>query len=127
MKYSKEKVRERREKLSNVESLLKQCEDDCGTNPSQENKEKLEILKGEYNSLYEHLSMGAIIRSRAKWYESGEKSNKYFLNLETHSKAKSSVRKIFTKDGFLTSDPRKIMKTFTPTCTNRIRFIDLII
>ena len=53
--------------------------------------------------------MGAMIHSRAKWYESGEKSNKYFLKLETHSKAKSSVRKIVTKDGFLTSDPREIM------------------
>ena len=67
-------------------------------------------LREEYNSLYEHLSKGAIIRSRAKWYEYGEKSNKYFLNLENHRKSKSSVRKIFTKDGLLTSDPTKIMK-----------------
>ena len=53
--------------------------------------------------------MGAIIRSRARWYEFGEKSNKYLLSLETSRKSKSSVRKVFSKDGFLTTDPRKIM------------------
>jgi len=30
-----------------------------------------------------------IIRSKATWYEKGEKSNKYFLNLESHKKAKA--------------------------------------
>lgn len=41
--------------------------------------------------------------------EFGEKSNKYFQNLENHKKAKSAIRRIFTKGGFLTSDRRKIM------------------
>ena len=41
--------------------------------------------------------------------EMGEKNNKYFLNLENSNKTKSSVRKILTTDGALTSDPKKIM------------------
>ena len=53
---------------------------------------KLEILRTEYDAFYEHLSVGAIIRSRATWYEYGEKSNKYFLNLESHKKSKSCIR-----------------------------------
>ena len=69
--------------------------------PSPENLEQLEILKSEYNSIYEYLSQGAIVRSRATWYEKGEKSNEYILNLESHKKAKSSVRKVFNKDGFI--------------------------
>ena len=63
IKYSKEKARARRDKLANAESLLRQYEEICSTDPSCENKEKLELAKNEYNSLYEHLSMGAIIRS----------------------------------------------------------------
>ena len=62
--------------------------------------------------------MGAIIRSRARWYEFGEKSNKYFPSLETSRKSKSSVRKVFSKDGFLTTDPRKIMAEVESYCTN---------
>ena len=74
---------------------------------SPENLEQLEILKSEYYSIYEYLSQGAIVRSRATWYEKGEKSNKYFLNLESHKKTKSSVRKVFNKDGILITDPKK--------------------
>ena len=36
--------------------------------------------------------MGANIRSKATWYEKREKSNKYFLNLESHRKTKCSIR-----------------------------------
>ena len=34
---------------------------------------------------------------------------KYFLSLESHQKAKSCVRKVFTKKGTLSSDPKIIM------------------
>ena len=97
IKYSKEKARKRREKITNIEASLKTCKENCGRSPSPENLEQLEILKSEYNSIYEYLSQGAIVRSRATWYEKGEKSNKHFLNLESHKKAKSSVRKVFNK------------------------------
>ena len=86
IKYSKEKARKRREKITNIEASLKTCEENCGRSPSPENLEQLEILKSEYNSIYDYLSQGAIVRSRATWYEKGEKSNKYFLNLESHEK-----------------------------------------
>ena len=118
IKYSKEKAHVRRDKLANAESLLKQYEEICGTNLSCENKEKLEIAKNEYDLLYEHLSMGGIIRSRARWYEFGEKSNKYFLSLETSRKSKSAVRKVFSKDSFLTTDLRKIMAEVESYYTN---------
>ena len=64
--------------MSNVEISLRKCEEECNINPSPENIEKCDVLREEYNSLYEYLSKGAIIRSRAKWYEYGEKSNKIF-------------------------------------------------
>ena len=64
----------------------------------------------EYDSIYEQIAKGAIIRSKATWYEKGEKSNKFFLNLETHKKAKSSVRKVFDDNGALITDPKKILQ-----------------
>ena len=68
------------------------------------------MLKMEYDSIYEQIAKGAIIRSKATWYEKGEKSNKFFLNLETHKKAKSSVRKVFDDNGVLITDPKKILQ-----------------
>jgi len=61
-------------------------------------------------TVYENLSQDPIVRSRATWYEKGEKSNKYLLNLESHKKAKSSVRKVFKKDGTLITNPKGILQ-----------------
>ena len=93
-----------------IEDSFKQYEDDCSRDPSPDKIEKLENAKNKYESFYEHVTKGAIIRSGAIWYEYGEKSNKYFLNLETHRKSKSCIRKVYTEEDFLTSDPKRIMK-----------------
>ena len=108
--YSKEKARQRRQKISDIENSRKVLEEKCGNNPTTENIEQLEILKLEHENIYEEFSKGAIIRSKATWYEKGEKSNKYFLNLESHRKAKSSVRKVFSEDELLVTDPKKILE-----------------
>ena len=107
MKYSKEKARQRRKNISDIEASLRTCEERCNESPSAENQEQLEMLQMEYDSIYEEIANDAIIRSKATWYEKGEKSNKYFLNLETYKKAKSSVRKAFNREGVLITDPTK--------------------
>ena len=38
------------------------------------------------------------MRSRVDWYERGQKSSNYFLNLEKRNKAKSHLRKIVIDD-----------------------------
>ena len=42
--------------------------------------------KEELESLYDYITDGIILRSRATWHEKGEKSTKYFLNLEKRNK-----------------------------------------
>ena len=69
--------------MTDLENKLKNVQVLSDQDPSPENVNKLEILKTEYDLEYEFISQGAIIRSRARWYEQGEKSNSYFLNLET--------------------------------------------
>ena len=58
--------------------------------------------------MYDYITQGAIIRSRATWYEFGER-NIYFLNLENSNKKKSTVRKVFNREGKLTTDPKRTM------------------
>ena len=36
------------------------------------------MLKMEYDSIYEQIAKGAIIRSKATWYEKGEKAISIF-------------------------------------------------
>ena len=106
MRYSKQKARLRKVKILEIETSLTFYQGKCAADPSTENFEQLEILKSKYDA---HLSKGAIIRSRASWYEKGEKNTKYFLSLESHKKkAKSCVRKVFTKNGTLAQILRKL-------------------
>ena len=107
--YSKFKARERKAKMADLEKKLKNLQVQCDQDPSLENVNKLEILKTEYDLQYEYLAQGAIIRSRARWYEQGEKGNKYFLNLESSRGKKSTIRKIFREDKSLTTNPKIIM------------------
>ena len=108
--YSKLKARERRSKMAALESKLNDCQKMCDQDPSPENMNKFEVLKTEFELQNDYITQGAIIRTRATWYEQGEKSNKYFLNLENSRSRKSSIRKIFKEDESLTSNPRVIVK-----------------
>ena len=87
-KYSKEKAHSRKAKVKDLEEKLQSCTKKCEDDPSKENVQKLECLQAEYDDLYDYITQGAIIRSRANWYEKGEKNNKYFLNLEKSKKIK---------------------------------------
>ena len=106
----KKRQKKRKQKLLQVETSLKQAEEMLATDPSETNHEKLVDLKMKYDSLFDYLAKGAIIRSRATWYEKGEKSNKYFLGLESHRGTKNCIRRLFSGDGTLTTNPMKIMK-----------------
>ena len=45
-----------------------------------------------------------IIRARARWHEHGEKSDKYFLNLEKRNCVKKHMRKLNINES-ITTDP----------------------
>ena len=107
IKYSKTKAKARRQNLKVIEDSLKQCEEDCSVFPSPENMEKMENIRNEYELFYEHLSRGAIVRSRATWFEQGEKSNKYFLNLETTKNPRVVFARCLPKTAFLALTPKE--------------------
>ena len=74
IKYSKEKPHSRKAKVKDLEEKLQNCTKNCESDPSKENLEELECLQAEYDDLYDYITQGAIIRSRANWYEKGEKN-----------------------------------------------------
>ena len=101
-------------------------EEKCNNDPSDDNVKELEIAKIEYEMLYDYVVQGSIIRSRAEWCEKGEKSNKYFLSLESRRSNKNCIRKIYDKKGKQTSNPKVILdeiesfyfKLYTETNSN---------
>ena len=73
------------EKLNKIDQCIKQF--------STEHEKELERkkLKLELDQLYDQKSKGYQIRSRAKWVESGERSTKYFLNLEKSRQSSNCI------------------------------------
>ena len=51
-------------------------------------------LKSKWEQIENIKVEGAIIRSKAKWVEEGEKNTKYFLNLEKRNYEKKCIRKL---------------------------------
>ena len=53
---------------------------------------------------------GAILRSKCSWYEDGEKSTKFFLNLEKRKAINSTIKKLIDKDsGRETTNSKEVL------------------
>ena len=76
--------------------------------PSDSNVNTLNEAKEILESYYEEKTRGVIIRARARWHEHGERSTKYFLNLEKRNHVKKHIRKLLIS-GSITSDPFGIL------------------
>ena len=50
-----------------------------------------EAAKSELEGIYNYITEGIILRSRAMWYDIGEKPTKYFLTLAKRQKSESSI------------------------------------
>ena len=75
--------------------------------PSNLNVDILNSAKEDLELFYEEKVKGIIIRARARWHEHGEKSTKYFLNLEFR-KFKKHMRKLKIS-GSISTDPFDIL------------------
>ena len=91
------------QKLEKINSRI----DKTPENSSLVNKARK--LKIELDEIAVQKYKGSIIRSRARWYELGEKCNKYFLNLEKRSYEKKHITKLKTPDGSTVEDPKTIL------------------
>ena len=49
---------------------------------SSKNLWKYGSLKNDLELIYDHIAEGVRLRSKCDWYEQGEKSTKFLLNLE---------------------------------------------
>ena len=51
--------------------------------------------------MVENRTKGAIIKSKARWAEFGEKNTKYFLNLEKRNRAKKAINELKIEDSVI--------------------------
>ena len=138
--YSVDKAKERREKRNKLELRVKELEVLISSNTEETVIQEYHDCKHQLEEIYNYITQGIILRSRVDWYEHGEKSSKYFLNLEKRNKAKSHIRKILNSGSVELSEPETILssiKSFYSTlykkrsnktetnCTNYLKTLNL--
>ena len=67
-------------------------------------------LKTELQRIYEAKGKGAILRSKARWVEQGEKPLKYFFNLEKSNFNRKVITEIKREDGKTIVEEHEILK-----------------
>ena len=71
---------------------------------------KTKIVKSEVEALEREEANGAIIRSKARWAEAGERNTKYFLNLEKRNAINKNIVKLSSNDNTVIEDTDSILK-----------------
>ena len=64
----------------NLQKELAKAKQLLDSDPNADNANALNSAKENLELLYDEKLQGIIIRARARWWEHGEKSTKYFLN-----------------------------------------------
>ena len=93
--YTKRKAKERRKQQAYLASELKKL----GNNSqSSENLRKYESLKNDLELNYDQIAERFRLRSKCDWYEQGEKSTKFFLNLEKQRGNQNRIQKLIVNE-----------------------------
>ena len=70
----------------------------------EDNLRKYDNVKNELDKIYDHIAEGTGIRSKCDWYEHGEKSKKYFLNLEKQRGSQNTMKKLVVDNKEITEE-----------------------
>ena len=125
LQYSKRKARERNEREKILQEKYTKAKNIFEADPTDLNATILNAAKDTLELFYEEKVKGIIIRARARWHEHGEKSTKYFLNLEKRNHIKKHMRKLDI-NGSISTDPSNILseqrrfyqELYTSKCRN---------
>ena len=92
IQLSKRRARERNEREQNLQEEYAKAKSMFEADPNDRNANSLNSAKDTLELFYEEKVKGIIIRVCARSYEHGEKSTKYFLNLEKRNHIKKHMR-----------------------------------
>ena len=71
---------------------------------------QIQQIETELEKIDDYKTQGLIVRSQVRWFEQGEKSNKYFLNLEKLHNTGKTIRKLKDENNIEVTDHKIILK-----------------
>ena len=109
LQYSSKKNKAKREFKLKLEKDLYNIECEIQSGMSKYNVDKYVFIKEELERIEEMETNGAILRSKVRWAEAGEKNTKYFLNLEKKNATDKHICQLQTAEGKIITDPKEIL------------------
>ena len=110
MSFAIHRSRCKRLEEQDIRKSIEKLEEKMQSRPTQEIITNLDIEKEKLEKIRKSTIEGIITRSRAKWYEEGEESSAYFLNLERGFSEKLIASLEDGEGGFITSQNQIINK-----------------
>ena len=71
---------------------------------------ELYAVNSSLEKLLRHKTRGAILRSKSRWYEQGERNTRYFFNLEKRNYCKKTITKLKCSNNTYTHNQFEILK-----------------
>ena len=115
LKYAKEKKAKIKSKEKTLEldisSLRKQLEEgNLSDTAKSDICKELDIKTLQFEKISQYHTRGAILRSKARWYNEGEKNSKYFLNLQKRHFNTKTIKQLKVDDNSVITTDDKILK-----------------
>jgi exonuclease III len=111
--YAAKKKKELMQYEKMLQDKLNFLETQLGNNCSDETKNEYYTCKERISQIEEDRAKGAIIRSREKWLEEGERSTRYFFSLEQYNFSKKHIRKIIIDKETITDEKQILSESAT--------------
>ena len=111
--YAKNKAKNVRTLEKQLESRIESLENKIEANPddgTDAEQQEYERLKTELRRIYEERADGAILRSKIRWIEHGEKPTKYFFNMERRNYNKKTITELTVEGGITISNDDDILE-----------------
>ena len=111
LKYSKIKSKERK----STETILQSRINDLFKRAEAEPNNKhiiceIQSIRLRLRKIMQYKTKGAILRSKVRWYEDGERNTRYFYNLEKRNYEKKTIAKLKRSNGTVTNDQFEILQ-----------------
>ena len=108
--YSAKKKKSKINIIQVLEKRLQRLENILTETWSAEVEQQVNQVKEELDKYLEDKTKGAMIRSRCRWYEEGEKSTKYFLNLEKRNFNNKNLDRLMLQNGDISTNCEQILE-----------------
>jgi len=108
--YAAWRKKEQNKTENSLEKEINFLQQSLNVSPCEETQRKFAQNQNELQELREHKMRGIAIRSKANWITRGEKSTKYFLNLEKRHYTNKLIPKLVLKDATKITDQNDIIR-----------------